>query len=190
MPLLTVTYQDLDNTPWAVKGEVNFDRELQKKLSPYNGWEMAFSCRCDSTLPSCRYFGLYNRYFGLMRIFCYVCKTDILGKNTGEAFFETLHGGNDKEKLYPFYNSLAYSIPSNHNTHGTLDKQNLLDLKKDLINVNISQSFHDYKAPSVNGGHEIKAGWTCFDLNLSGYMPDGLQWDPKDKSAHRLDVHC
>ncbi len=149
---------------------------------------MVFSRLGDKRLPNVRYFGLYNRYLGLLRIFCYVCKADILGENTGEASFELLYGGSDKTSLYPFYNSLAYSIPTNHNPQS---KEHKLDLKKNLINTNLSQSFHDYKAPSVHfDSRNMHQGWTCIDLNLSGYMPDSLHWGIQKPSEHRFDLHC
>ncbi len=175
-------------TPWAEEAPVKFDPSLLDSLNTRCGWEMAFSKLFNKWAPRSRYFGLYNRYLGLLRIFCYISQSDILGANQGEMSFEVFYGDNIKNALYPFYNSLVYSIPTNHSPEGT--KENRLDLSVNLIDASTSRSFHDFKVPSaVTQSRVTTEGWTCIDVNLSGYMPEGVTWTD-GKNIHCLDIHC
>ncbi len=169
-------------TPWSPHVDLYISSSVIKGLTKANGWEMAFCHLNDEIAKNTCYFGLYNRYLGLLRVFCHIWTEQVLA--SGEGAFEIFYGdiNNKKDVLYPFYNSLAYSIPT---SHGIGSGKPLL-LNQKLLDCPIAQSFHDYKVPPITiTSKTLKEGWVCFDLNLSGYVPAGKRWN-FDSSADQL----
>ncbi len=175
-------------TPWYPNLKTSFEKSFLKGLKRENGWEMAFSYLNDRILPNTSYFGLYNRYLGLLRVFCYIWTDEVM--SSGEGAFEITYGdlNNNKEALYPFYNSLAYSIPT---SHGTANGQKPLLLNQKLIDCPIDKTFHDYKVPPIDDTSKtLKEGWYCFDLNLSGYVPGGKNWKFDSSADQLIAISC
>ena len=176
--------------PWAdaydgkIPDEVRFDYEREK------GWEVTFSTLSDPGLSS-RYFALYNRFTGKMRIFVYV--DDATG--TGSDFaFRVLLGNGDQDLQYPFYHALSYAIPVNHNV-----ENRTINPAIDLIGASKANEQSDtksqgiwdsYYTPQVNDVSHcpLYKGWSCFDIDLSGYQQvyaKGGSWLDDPKWSHK-----
>ena len=168
-------------TPWAENAELFCSPDYVAGLSKKNGWEMVFSILNDAAARGVRYFGLYNRYLGTLRVFCYV---DDPGDTQNEAAFEVRMGleGNNR---YPFYNGLAFSIPTCHSV-----ANNNLNLSVNLIDAEACcNTFHDVVSPySESISKSLKKGWNIFDINCSGYVPNN-SWR-QDNAKARLYINC
>ena len=155
------------NTPWN-NPETTADPKITH-VTKAQGWEMAFSYLYDTGAPNTRYFALYNRYLGLLRVFCYVPTGQV---PSGEAYFEVIYGSPNPtaaSTYFPFYNSLGYSIPTNKATTGL------------NFNANISgfcnETFHHLITPYTRSvSKTISVGWNVFDINMNGFVPQGTSW--------------
>ncbi|WP_294748874.1 hypothetical protein [uncultured Prevotella sp.] len=161
---------DSINTPWNNDIWSNPETAaspLVTHISKDQGWEMAFSYLNNPNAPNTRYFGLYNRYLGIMRVFCYVPTGQVPG---GEAYFEVIYGSaSPTHTYYPFYNSLGYSIPSNKTAAD-------LNYNVDMVEMG-SQTFHNLVTPYTQSlSKVITVGWNVFDINMNGYVPKGMEW--------------
>lgn len=163
---------DSINTPWNSEPGANIETTAHSMIthvSKAQGWEMAFSYMFDSSAPNTRYFALYNRYLGIMRVFCYVPAGQV---PNGEAYFEVIYGASSPSSnniYYPFYNSLGYSIPSNK-----LPSQ--LNFDVDLAEMQ-SRTFHHLITPYTQSiSKVVSVGWNVFDINMYGYVPKTSNW--------------
>ena len=156
------------NTPWN-SPETTADPKITH-LTKAQGWEMAFSYLYNEGKPNTRYFALYNRYLGILRVFCYVPTGQV---PQGEAYFEVIYGATTPSAIstyYPFYNSLGYSIPTNKSPSE-------LNLNVDLIDMKCSETFHHLVTPYTRSvSKTISVGWNVFDINMHGYVPKGTSW--------------
>ena len=155
------------NTPWN-NPETTADEKITH-VSKSQGWEMAFSYLNDPGAPNTRYFALYNRYLGLLRVFCYVPTGQV---PQGEGYFEVCYGASSpsaNSTYYPFYNSLGYSIPANRKTSD-------LNFNVDISGMGTS-TFHHLITPYTRSVSKvINVGWNVFDVNMYGYVPQGQKW--------------
>lgn len=168
-------------TPWSGDAELTCAPGYVAGLTKANGWEMAFSTLNDPAATHTRYFGLYNKYLGILRAFCYV---DDTGTTQNEAAFE-VRMGTDGDNRYPFYNALGFSIPTSHSVaNGNLDLSvNLIDAQA------CSNTFHDVMSPfSESMTKSLKSGWNVFDINCSGYVPMN-SWRT-DNTKSRMFINC
>lgn len=168
-------------TPWAENAEISCSPSYVNGLTKKNGWEMVFSILNDDAAKGIHYFGLYNRYLGTLRVFCYV---DNPGTSQNEGAFE-VRMGVDGNNRYPFYNSLAFNIPT---CHSVANKN--LDMSVNLIDAEAcSNTFHDVVTPySESISKSLKKGWNVFDIDCSGYVPMN-SW--RDENANvRLYINC
>lgn len=172
---------DPQYTPWADDAELTCRHDFVDNLTKKNGWEMAFSTLNDPAARGRHYFGLYNKYLGILRVFCYVAES---GNSQNEAGFE-VRMGLDGNNRYPFYNALGYSIPTNHSVeNGNLNMSvNLIDAEA------CSNTFHDILSPySESMTKSLKKGWNVFDVNCTGYVPMN-SWRT-DNAKNRLYINC
>ena len=64
--------------PWAANSNHHLPKgEVGKMLDHKNDWRLAFNFTGVQTLPGYHYFGLYNRYSGILRVFYYLHKEDV-----------------------------------------------------------------------------------------------------------------
>ena len=155
------------NTPWH-NPESTADEKITH-VSKSQGWEMAFSYLNDPGAPNTRFFALYNRFLGILRVFCYVPTGQV---PQGEGYFEVCYGASTQSSIstyYPFYNSLGYSIPANRKTSD-------LNFNIDLSGMGTS-TFHHLITPYTRSVSKvINVGWNVFDVNMYGYVPQGQKW--------------
>ncbi len=162
----TVSVNGLPNpvyTPWSGIAYSDIPDEIRTDRFKNDGWEMAFCCLNDPAAPQTRYFGLYNRYRGILRVFMYIPDAKAYGKEMGF----TISRGDYIKNGYPFYNAMMYGIPSNK-PYTSWNKS------KDLATGTSKYKPLSWRLTPYTKDDEAKGVstyWHCFDLDMSGYVP-------------------
>ena len=147
--------------PWAGRCVTSLPSSIRNDMKKENGWEMAFSLLDDENASDCNYFGLYNRYLGILRIFHYVSNSSTGGSKYS---FEVNLGEPSVKNKLPFYHSLAYGIPASHKD----SLSTTLNLLGDGANT-----FKSYFSPYTSmSSTALSLGWTAFDIDMSAYSPE------------------
>lgn len=165
-------------TPWVDYSQSNIPYEIRKQCKKADGWEMAFCSLNNTATPKICFFALYNKWSGILRVFHYIADPTGYGN---EMVYAVWMGGEHSQNNAPYYNSLEYGIPSNHEM-GTS-----LTLYADFIGglrgmtQTQSQSFMTWITPyQYFDGGGLYAGWYSFDIDMTGYIPSGTQWRDVD----------
>ena len=161
--------------PWTVEGADHIPDEVRRQVTPSQGWEMAFSYLNDESLRDVRYFALYNKWSGQMRVYTYIVNPTGWGS---DLMINAYFGNSRHNDMYPFYNLHEYGIPTCH-VPGT----SLLRTAK-LVSSQ-SQTFQTWLTP-FRYSQSITPGWYCFEFDMSGYVPKGVDWLKKDEDEPRF----
>lgn len=168
-------------TPWSGPEKWNIPDEIRMDVSKDNGWEMAFCLLNDPNAKNCHMFGLYNRYTGILKVYHFIINPTGYGN---DLVYKVTGSSTDVNDKYPIYNMMEYGIPSNH-AYGSSG-----DLKKNakLYTGQIQQSsFTAFVTPYTDEDNRTpKPGWQCFYLDMSGYVPDGVDWKAGRKNIGQL----
>lgn len=160
-------------TPWTIGGGVNIPAEVRDSYRPDQGWEMAFCYLNDPTLDGTRYFALYNKYTGQLRVYTYLLNPKGEGN---ELSFMVKMGEFNSTDMYPLYHNYEFGIPSNHVLGSNLSRS-------PYIYDGQNQAFMTLVTP-YRQSSSLANGWHCFDLDLSAYVPKDKNWlNPKRKEA-------
>lgn len=162
-------------TPWTPGGCVNIPEEIRDSYLPKKGWEMAFCSLNDKANQQVRFFGLYNKWTGQLRIFSYLTNTTGWGS---DFLLGTKLGQSNSDNLYPYYNALQYSIPTIHKPTYSTDEKYPIMRDAQLVNDQ-PQPFYTWLAP-YDIGKSLSPGWHVFELDMSGYVPDNKDWLEKN----------
>ncbi len=132
-----------------------------------DGWEVAFSLLNQHGHADKNYFGLYNKYTGVLRIF-YYCNKNVTGSGSDFAF-EVMLGG---DKSVPaFYNTLRYGIPADSK----------VNMNVDVLNSGLAKTFYLLTTPySDMGQRTLTQGWHAFDIDMSAYTGKSFKTDGGD----------
>ena len=168
----TVRVNGLENpvaTPWESENQSSIPYSVSKQCKRSQGWEMAFCALNNTATPDIRYFGLYNKWTGTLRVFHYI--VDATGY--GNEIDYQVWMGTDRMAVNeaPYYNALEYGIPASHQP-GT-------SLSEDVQLFGSSRQRHPFMTwvtPYRIYEQALISGWYCFDLDMSGYVPEGEQW--------------
>lgn len=155
------------NLPWYGAANNDIPENIRFDMKKRDGWEMAFCMLNDPNSPNVHMFGLYNRFTGVLRLYQYVENASGYGK---ELYVNLVNDSYSKYR-YPFYNSMAYSIPVNRVWGETLKKD------AELITYGNSYKPFEYLLSAYTRYGEAKGvapNWHCVDLDLSGYMPPSV----------------
>lgn len=165
--------------PWTVEGGVNIPEEVRKQVTPSQGWEMAFSYLNDDSMTDVRFFGLYNKWTGQMRVYTYVDNPTGWGS---QLLINTYLGLSHHNDMYPFYHVHEYGIPTSH-VLGTslLRTARLVGTDNDQQ----KQTFQTWLSPFQYSSSLVR-GWYCFEFDMSGYVPEGKDWLKKDEDTSRF----
>lgn len=166
------------NTPWnPYASESSLLEEVGDDVKKADGWEMAFSTLGNKSLDRANYFGLYNKYTGILRVFYFVDNATTTGS---EYCLEVNMGGTSDHQKFPFYHALNYSIPTSHTR---------LDNMADLLGVGLgAQTFKTFVSPYITSSSSaLNPGWIAFDVDASGYCPSGYDWK-KSKESMTLQI--
>lgn len=159
-------------TPWTIEGGVTIPNAIRQQYKPEHGWEMGFCYLNDDTMEGVRFFSLYNKWSGQLRVYTYI--QDPTGWGNDIAF-RTCFGEYDSNNLFPFYNTLQYGIPTCHEMDSTL--------RRDAKFVSEQpQTFCTWLSPYMESA-SLSPGWYVFELDMSGYVPTGRNWLDNDQEA-------
>ena len=157
--------------PWAGTSNNDIPDDIRFDIHKDDGWEMAFCVLNDRSANDTRFFGLYNRYTGTLRVFHYVYQPghQNYGKEIGYTF---MADGNINRPRYPFYNSMEYAIPVCHkyNDYSSAIVESPTGIKHRAFETMYSAFTRATEPKST------MAGWHCVDFDLSGYVPEGVNW--------------
>lgn len=155
--------------PWFGPAAQNIPDYVRFDTRKDGGWEMAFCELNDPNASSTRMFGLYNRYTGILRVFHYI--QDATGYGNELVYLVTASESGTDDR-YPLYNSMEYGIPSNHVYGSTL-----VPNAKLTTGETSQDAFSCYVAPyTKRNTRGVTVNWHCFDIDLSGYLPKGIDW--------------
>lgn len=149
--------------PWAGTAKNDIPEDVLYDHKKEAGWEMAFCCLNDTRAPQTRYFGLYNRFRGILRIYMYIPNASAYGNELGF----NVNCGRSIKNGYPFFNAMMYGIPANKPftswTQG-------MDLATGTSKYKpLSWFLTPYSEKTKADG--VSVYWHCFDIDMSGYVP-------------------
>ena len=158
-------------TPWVSQSEVNIPDDIRVQCKKEDGWEMAFCSLHNTATPHVCFFALYNKWTGILRVFHFI----IDPKGYGNDLVYCIWMGQNQEINAPFYSSLEYGIPANHEMGTSLKPYaNFIGGGgRDMVQ---QQSFQTWITPYQQSTQAIVSGWYCFDIDMTGYVPGGTQW--------------
>ena len=168
-------FEYAQKAPWTVEGADHIPEDVRKQVTPLQGWEMAFSYLNDESLRDVRYFALYNKWSGQMRVYTYIVNPTGWGT---DLMINAYFGTSRDNDMYPLYNVFEYGIPTCH-----VPGRNLLRNAK--IVSSQSQTFQTWLTP-FRYSQSITPGWYCFEFDMSGYVPKGVDWLKTDEDAPRF----
>ena len=152
------------NLPWYGAANNDIPENIRFDMKKRDGWEMAFCMLNDPNSPNVHMFGLYNRFTGVLRLYQYVENASGYGK---ELYVNLVNDSYSKYR-YPFYNSMAYSIPVNRVWGETLKKD------AELITYGNSYKPFEYLLSAYTRYGEAKGvapNWHCVDLDTLALAP-------------------
>ncbi len=165
-------------TPWVDYSQSNIPYEIRKQCKKADGWEMAFCSLNNTATPKICFFALYNKWSGILRVFHYIADPTGYGN---EMVYAVWMGGEHSQNNAPYYNSLEYGIPSNHEMGTSLTPYaDFIGGLRGMTQTQ-SQSFMTWITPyQYFDGGGLYAGWYSFDIDMTGYIPSGTQWRDVD----------
>ena len=162
--------------PWAGTSNNDIPDEIRFDVQKAAGWEMAFCVLNDNSATDTRFFGLYNRYTGTLRVFHYVYQPGHQGYGN-EIGYTFMADGNQTRPRYPFYNSMEYAIPICHDYNDNNITFNRSAIVTSPTNINHRAFESMYSAfTRATKPESTMAGWHCVDYDMSGYVPEGVNW--------------
>lgn len=165
-------------TPWTVEGGLYIPPTIRDSYRPDQGWEMAFSYLNDQTLDGTRYFALYNKYTGILRVFTYLLNPKGEGN---ELSFMVKMGENNSTNMFPLYHQYEFGIPTCHDFGASLSRNPMIYDGQD-------QAFMTLVTP-YRQTSSLATGWHCFDLDMSAYCPSGKDWLRLEKKEAKLTIY-
>lgn len=156
-------------TPWNKSYVIStLPKEIRQDVKKEDGWEMVFSTLNNERLKGANYFGLYNKYSGVLRIFFYVTDSNT---DASQYCLEVNLGSKKNSNKFPFYNSLNFGIPSSHTK---------IDTEMDLLGLGVKTTFKTFITPSTDASTtDLKKGWTAFDIDASAFCPPANDWNQR-----------
>lgn len=153
---------ELRSTPWVATNQTSIPPSISE-VKKTDGWEMAFSAIHGKARNT--YFGVYNKYLGILRIFQY---QDVHVDSGSEWVFKAFMQDAQPSTYHALYNSMIYGIPANHTG---VEYAIHFDTSFRLNGANmLTQAVNPY------GGQDgrpprVSLGWTAFDIDMSHYRP-------------------
>lgn len=148
--------------PWASMSLSSLPQEITTDIKKEDGWSMAF-CVLNK-MENANYFGLYNKYLGILRVFSYI---EEAAGNTSDYVFEVNMGSSTNDPYHAaYYNALQYGIPMCHSRLAS-------NIGTYTVNGSRGQAFRMFTTPyNATSSTALQKGWTAFDIDMSAYSPD------------------
>lgn len=161
--------------PWAGSADCDISDAIRFDIKKADGWEMAFCVLNDQLAYNTRFFGLYNRYTGTLRVFHYVLAPGSNGYGN-ELGYNFISDGAAYLPRYPFYNSMEYAIPicHNYNNDQTFNNKATVTSPTGIQHRAFETMYTAFTRATTPKA--TQAGWHCVDFDLSGYTPKDVHW--------------
>lgn len=164
-------------TPWVIESSPHIPDEVRVQYTPTKGWEMAFCYLNDATIQGVRFFGLYNKWSGQLRIYTYIQDPTGWGSSLD---FKVYFGTANSNDMFPCYHIFQYGIPSNHIPGTSLNRYAKLVSKQ-------NQTFCTWLSPYM-ASNSITPGWYVMETDLSAYVPEGKTWMKAEKEEPMIKI--
>ena len=161
-------------TPWAGTANNDIADAIRFDVQKEAGWEMAFCVLNDPNSINTRFFALYNRFTGTLRVFSYVL--DAGSQGYGDEIGYMFQADGDKAMpRYPLYNSMEYAIPICHDYKNPDTFDAGMALSTNGTNyMPFETMLSAYTRKTEASG--VSSGWHCTDFDFSGYTEKGIHW--------------
>lgn len=160
------------NTPWNPQYRSStIPQVIAEDVKKEDGWEVAFNTTGVEGLPGVSYFGLYNYRLGILRVFAYL--ETAIGSGNECSFEVSVNPLSSGSLMYPMYNALPYAIPTKHDQ---------LNMYMNFFGYGSGDTFKQVITPyKATLDRTESTGWTCFDVDMSGYNPkSSVLWPVKE----------
>jgi len=172
--------------PWYdTLSQTNLPNGFCNDITPENGWELAINLCGDINHPNNNFFGLYNKYTGILRFFYFMPNTFSSGNDHNWEI--TVTDIIAQHSLWRYGLTSDKIIPNKY-------KELIDQTSKDVFKVIVTP----WHSLTSDGIIKPNGGWWAFDLDLSLYRPEAdfsssdsikLQmnsWDTQHESLTRL----
>ena len=140
--------------PWAQNSNHHLPKgEVTKMLDHKGDWRMVFNFTGVQSLPGCHYFGLYNRYSGILRVFYYLHKNDVPTN------------GNDHLWSFELDESLAQHVAAQFAL--PYNEKATYDFKKYAAQPFLVTPYANRADGLSNGKYLPTQDWWAFDVDMS-----------------------
>lgn len=148
--------------PWNESdAQINFPTDFCDDITPENGWQLVMN-RCGlNEYAHENFFGLYNKYLGILRIFYYMPSKC---GNGNDHYWRVLLKGD-----MAYRSPLIYSIPQDV----AIKKPEVFGLDGVTNTDDLYLFITPWTQTDIIAGSIVpREGWWAFDLDLSTYRPD------------------
>lgn len=139
---------------------------------------MAFSYLNTASLDGVRYFALYNKYSGVLRVYTYLLNPKGEGN---ELSFMVKMGELSSPDLFPLYHQYEFGIPTCHDFNGTLPRYPVIYDGQDHTFMTLVTPYRQSSS--------LATGWHCFDLDMSAYCPTNRDWLHPERKEAKITIY-
>ena len=176
-------------TPWG-DASTSESYDIPDEQRYYNsksyGWEMCFCKFNDNSSESSKklhYFGLYNKWNGVFRVFFYA-DPDHVSEYGNELIFSYSSSKYDSIKT-PMYHALNYGFPVNH-TIGGGNLSSSLNLTGPSSSSVSGWKWYQSPFSTSTSATGVQAGWHVVDFDMSAFKPGGKNWATSTDSTKQM----
>ncbi len=167
--------------PWVTNNNCAIPEAIRYDVKKADGWEMGFVRLCDSQNMTYHYFGLYNKYTGILRVFHYYLSSD---SDRNHMTYRIDLGSEYVPVKYPYYNAMDFGVPTSHKYgSGGLEDGIVVSSR-----TSMDYSFQVYSSPYSIEDEGLNQSWYCFDIDLSGFVPKDVSWRNVDDNKLLLKI--
>lgn len=154
----------IENNPvsWLPRANGGDTREVVKMLNNKQDWSLVFNLTGVQSQPNRNYFGLYNRYLGILRIFYYFTEELVPGNTTNDHLWRFAVSEDLAEHV-----ATQFALPVNEDA--TINFKTAASQP-----AYISPTTDDYNPFSQEKQAVLKVGWWAFDVNMAAYRRHNL----------------
>lgn len=150
--------------------------EVYKMIDRKGDWSLVFNLTGINSLPNYNYFGLYNRYTGILRIFYYFTEEMIPDANVSDHLWSFSVNRNLASHI-----ATQFALPS----HEKPTESFLTRAAKPVLSSPTTDSFN----PLSSGSKNVPAvGWWAFDVNMAAYRAGHNFFDESPRNAVNINL--
>lgn len=131
--------------------------EVWKMVNNKNDWSLVFNLTGINALPNYNYFGLYNKYMGILRVFYYFTQDMVPGNNTSDHLWSFAVNANLAEHI-----ASEFALPAKEPVTPSFRSYAARP-------VLTTPTTDNYNPLAANGESTPAVGWWAFDVNMAPY---------------------